>query len=214
MTLVSVDLPAPAELGRRWAVAAAVQAAVGFGTHCHAAGPVWHYDDGGGNWTDLHLLGGGRAVLLGNDHEYSETYFRGAAEYFDEEETDLLAGAPAWWDVLANYADDDWVGFIYGFDGATWSRADHDLDDGFASIGLPAVSDELLIASVDEAATGLNTDAGLTHTTDPAAVLGASAAGAQLTREQAAGLLGAAGGDLDAAVAAARAFAPSLGSPA
>jgi hypothetical protein len=83
-------------------------------------------------------------VLLGHDHEYSETYFAEAAAYFGEPETDLLAGAPDWWTppVRAAATPDQWVGFVYGFDGAAWWRAPYDVADGFTSLGLPAVDDE------------------------------------------------------------------------
>ncbi|WP_181783428.1 proteophosphoglycan 5, partial [Pseudonocardia pini] len=154
--MITLDLPTPAEMRGRWAAFAAVCAARGWGDGCRADGPRWHYDDGGGNWADLHLFPGERAVLLGNDHEYSETYFRGAAEYFGEPETDLLAGAPDWWapPAEAAMAAGEWVGFVYGFDGG-WQRAEYAIPDGFASVGLPAVSDEacrdLALAFVEKA---------------------------------------------------------------
>src|SRR5690349_11416021 len=97
MALVTIDLPSPDEMRGRWAAFAAVCAARGWSDSCRADGGTWHYDDGGGNYADLVHLDGGRAVLLGNDHEYSDTYFAKAAEYFGEEETDLLADAPSWW---------------------------------------------------------------------------------------------------------------------
>ena len=54
-----------------------------------------------------------RAVLLGNDHEYSETYFGSAAEYFDTEETDLLADTTDWWSRnLDPSLFGEWIGFI------------------------------------------------------------------------------------------------------
>jgi hypothetical protein len=42
-----------------------------WGSMCRADGPVWHFDDAGGNWIELHHLGEDRAVLTGHDHEYS-----------------------------------------------------------------------------------------------------------------------------------------------
>ena len=128
----------------RWAAFAAICAARGWSKACHAAGPVWHFDDGGGNWVDLHQLGGGRAVLVGHDHDYSKTYIAEAAAYFGEVETDLLAGAPDWWEPPARTAaaQDRWVGFVFGFDGMCWSRAPYELDDGFGSVGLVALSQE------------------------------------------------------------------------
>jgi hypothetical protein len=141
--LVDLDLPAPIQMRGRWAAFAAVLAARGWGRFCHAAGSVWHYDDGGGNWADLHHLGDGRAVMVGHDHEYSDTYHGPAAEYFGEEETNLLAGAPEWWAPPAELAmaQQMWIGFVYGFDGTSWSRVPYDVEDGFRSVGLPALDD-------------------------------------------------------------------------
>lgn len=140
MGLVTVDLPAPAAARGSWAARAALHAARGWGGSCHAAGTRWHYDDSGGNWGDLHLLPGGRAVLVGHDHEYSETYWGAAADYFGEEETDLLAEAPHWWAAPArSYGEHEWVGFVYGFEGGVWQRADFDLYDGLDSVGVPGL---------------------------------------------------------------------------
>ncbi len=97
MALVPVDLPTPDALRGRWAAFAAICAARGWARSCHADGPRWHFDDGGGNWADLVHVGDGRAVLLGHDHEYSDTYYAEAAAYFGELETDLRARAPEWW---------------------------------------------------------------------------------------------------------------------
>ncbi|GAA3459892.1 proteophosphoglycan 5 [Saccharothrix longispora] len=143
MALVEVELPDPAWMRARWAAFAAVCAARGWGDSCHADGAVWHYDDGGGNWADLHHLDGGRAVLIGHDHEYSETYHGPAAEYFEEEETDLLAGAPDWWapPVAAAQETGYWVGFAYGFEDGAWRRAEYEADDGFDSLNPPFADD-------------------------------------------------------------------------
>jgi hypothetical protein len=122
MGLVTLDLPQPRRMRGRWAAFAAVCAARGWGDDCHADGPVWHFDDGGGNWADLHHVGAGRAVLIGHDHEYSDTYFAAAAEYFEKPETDLLGGAPDWWAPPARAALDRglWVGFVYGYEDGVW----------------------------------------------------------------------------------------------
>lgn len=195
MSLVEVDLPSPDALRNRWAACAAVMAALGHGDLCHVEGRRWHYDDAGGNWCELFVLDGGRAVLQGNDHEYSETYFRKAAEYFGEEETDLLAGAPSWWgEQLPPDVEGEWVGFIYGYEGGVWRRADYDLDDGFTGVGLPAVSDDSLVDLTTQFAKGAA----------PQAVLALAAAGPELTEEQLAAVVSE--GDLAAGVAAARAF--------
>jgi hypothetical protein len=157
MGLVTLGLPQPRRMRGRWAAFAAVCAARGWGDGCNADGPVWHFDDGGGNWADLHHVGAGRAVLIGHDHEYSDTYFDAAAEYFQEPETDLLAEAPGWWapPALAAIGRGLWVGFVYGYEDGVWRRAEYEVSDGFTSVGLPAVDDEgcreLVIAHVKDA---------------------------------------------------------------
>lgn len=197
MSLVPVDLPSLPDLRRRWAALAAVLSATGFGRGCFAEDSRWHYDDGGGNWADLVFLVQG-PVLLGHDHEYSETYFREAAAYFDEEETDLLSGAPDWWEqALAGRDPIDWVGFIYGNDGGQWWRAPYDRDDGSSSVIGPLVSDEDLRNLITE------------YVTDGDATLGDPAAVSALvpSAEPDSGLLDAVlapyGHDVSAAVAAA-----------
>lgn len=164
MALVTVDLPRPDEMRGRWAAFAAVCAARGWADGCRVVDGRWHYDDGGGNFADLVPVGDGRAVLLGNDHEYSDTYFATAAEYFGEEETDLLAGAPEWWGPPAReaMARGEWVGFVYGFDGSTWQRAAYDKDDGFVSVGLPAVDDERCHDLIEQFTKGTATRAAIT----------------------------------------------------
>ena len=72
---------------------AAVCRSRGWNDSVYATSNEWFYHDGGGNWCTLRFLAKHRAVLLGHDHEYSHTYFGTAADYFDEEETDLLADA-------------------------------------------------------------------------------------------------------------------------
>lgn len=142
MALVQLDLPDPMALRGRWAALAAVQAASGRGERCQALWPLWHYDDGHGSWADLHHLDKGRAVLLGQDRNDSETFYAEASDFFEEKETDLLAGAPEWWEPPVRRVRDAelFLGFVYGFDGSTWHRADYDLEDGFTSVGLPALS--------------------------------------------------------------------------
>ncbi|MFB8026368.1 MULTISPECIES: proteophosphoglycan 5 [unclassified Streptomyces] len=144
MALVQLDLPDPTALRGRWAALAAVRAAAGRGERCRALGPLWHYDDGHGSWADLHRVDEGRAVLLGQDRNDSETYYAEAADFFEEKETDLLDGAPGWWEQPVRRARDEelFLGFVYGFDGGIWQRAEYRLDDGFASVGLPALSEE------------------------------------------------------------------------
>jgi hypothetical protein len=181
MPLVPIDLPTPNELRNRWAAYAAVMAALGFSDLCNATPQRWHYDDAGGNWAELVLVDDGRALLFGHDGEYSETYFREAAAYFQEEETNLLADAPDWWGSVLPQGEDLWIGFVYGFDGSTWQRAAYDLEDGFGSVGNPAVSNERLEELVREFVNGRGTDAGVEHTPNSGAVgvLAAGVAAAQ-----------------------------------
>lgn len=198
MSLVPVDLDNPANLNHRWASLAAVAAARGWADNIFAEGVMRHYDDGGGNWARMALLPGGRAVLFGNDHEYSETYWREAAGYFGEEETDLVAGAPAWWEetVSAHRGDEGWVGFIYGWEDGRWLRAEYAVDDGFTSVGLSTVSHE---ATVAELASALS-DGSPT----PSAIEALVQAGPGINADQLAAVIPP-HWDVDAGVAAARA---------
>jgi hypothetical protein len=149
-------LPHPADLAPAWSAIAATLATRGprWATSAFARGALWHHDDGGGNWADLVHGDDGRAVLLGHDHEYSETYFREAAAYFGEAETDLLADAPEWWSALAATHLDAirtegmWLGFLYAFDGTAWWRADYESDDGFTSLALPFLDRDRAVAAI------------------------------------------------------------------
>ncbi|RZB14479.1 proteophosphoglycan 5 [Streptomyces sp. F001] len=205
MGLVALDLPAPAQLRGRWAAFAAVCAARKWGSMCHAEGRVWHFDDAGGNWLKLHHLDEGRAVLTGNDHEYSETYYGPAAEEFSEEETDLLAGAPDWWRPVVQQTLDaeDYVGFVYGFDGADgWKRAEYSVDDGFRSVGLPALS----LEETRESITVFTRNApGLNGAAPPQAAVDALiAADGDVTEDHVIAVIGKGGWDPAAGAAAAR----------
>ncbi|PRY38813.1 proteophosphoglycan 5 [Umezawaea tangerina] len=198
MGLVAVELPAPREMRGRWAAHSAVLGALGFGDGSNAEGGRWYYDDGGGNWAELHRLDGGRAVLIGHDHEMSETYYNLAAEYFGEPETDLLAGAPDWWGgpVRATEGPGQWIGFVYGYEDGGWRRVPYDLPDGFSSVDPPFASDErcheLIAAYAD--ATGRSS-----------AIDALVAADADVTEELVAAVLGTKG-DAAAGAAAARRF--------
>ena len=135
--LIDLDLPSPAALRRGWAALAAVYAARGWDRDVYAEPRQWLYDDGGGNWACLRYVDKDRILLIGHDHEYSQTYFGEAAEYFGESETDLLAGAPAWWrSHLDPMPFGDWIGFVYGWDGRKWQRASYEAQDGFEQVGL------------------------------------------------------------------------------
>ncbi|WP_033318799.1 hypothetical protein [Streptomyces yerevanensis] len=206
MGLVTLGLPTPGQLRGRWAAFAAVCAAGRRGGTCHADGSVWHFDDSGGNWLDLHHLGAGRAVLVGHDHEYSQTYYGAAAEYFDEEETDLLADAPDWWQPVVQRTLDTglYVGFVYGFDTDGWRRAEYGLDDGFHSVGLPA----LTVERTHERIVGFTRTApGLDGTAAPQDAIDALiAADADITEEHVAAVIGKGGPDAVAGAAAGRKF--------
>jgi len=195
VALVPVDLPSPLEMRPRWAAHSAVLAALGYGDSSNADSGRWYYDDGGGNWVELHRLDGDRAVLLGHDHEYSETYYNLSAEYFGEEETDLLDGAPDWWGapVRATEGPGRWIGFVYGYADGKWQRVEYDLPDGFTSVAPPVVSQERcheLIAAFTEESPAID-------------VL--IAAGGDVTEEQVAAVVGSSK-DAAAGVVAARKF--------
>lgn len=137
LALVTVDLPSPAQLRGAWAAVAALHAAYGWTQFVYATPEQWYFHDGGGNWACLRFKAKGQAVLLGHDHEYSDTYFREAAAYFQEQETDLLAGAPDWWGFnLDPQPFGEWIGFIYGWNGTGWQRAPYETKDGFDRVGL------------------------------------------------------------------------------
>ncbi|MFJ6635773.1 proteophosphoglycan 5 [Streptomyces sp. NPDC091376] len=206
MGLVMLDLPAPAQLRGRWAAYAAICAARGWGRTCWADGPVWHFDDSGGNWAEVHHLGTGRAVLIGYDHEYSETYYGPAAEEFGEGETDVLAEAPDWWRPVVErmLAEKQYVGFVYGFAGGGWKRADYSAEDGFRSVGLPALSLEKTrerIISLAREAPGLGGSA-----PNPAAIEALIAADGDVTEAHVTAVVGAVGWEPAAGAAAARRF--------
>lgn len=151
----AVAFPPPRALRPGWAALAAVCAARGWGATVGADGDTWRYDDGGGNWACLRHVAEGRWVLFGHDHEYSNTFFREAAAYFGEPETDLLAGAPAWWgERLQPPFPDTWIGFVYGFEDGQWRRADYPADDGFAALDLAAAFSLAGITTLGELAGG------------------------------------------------------------
>lgn len=205
MALTALDLPEPTSMRGRWAAMAAVCAARGWGDSCRSDGKVWHYDDGGGNWADLHHLGDGRAVLVGHDHEYSQTYYAEASDFFEEPETDLLAGAPDWWEppVLEVRRNESWIGFVYGFDGTGWYRAPYDVPDGFTSVGLPALTvretRERMLTYAEDAP---GRDGPLTR----AAVDALIAADGAVSEQLVAAVVGPTGWDAAAGAAAARRF--------
>lgn len=160
MSLVTLDLPSPMALRGGWAALASVCAARGWKDLVYATSSQWVYHDGGGNWACIRFLNKDKAVLIGYDHEYSETYFGEAAKYFQEEETNLLAGAPEWWGKDLNPQPfGEWIGFIYGWDGHKWQRANYKKQDGFESVGLLgacSMNDTNILKDFASDAPGLN----------------------------------------------------------
>jgi hypothetical protein len=141
-----VDLAEPAILWTRWATLATALSAVGFDDVWTVGPDGGHHDDHGGNWSHLALIEGGRAVLYGYDHEYSDTAQA-------DPPIDLLAGAPDWlpWDDLIRYAAEDQLGYVHWHDGTTWSRVDYPdtIKDGCTATTGPVLTVD---ATLDELA--------------------------------------------------------------
>ncbi|MFY1704323.1 hypothetical protein ACN28G_21765 [Micromonospora sp. WMMA1923] len=132
-----IDIAAPDLLWARWGALAAALTALGHPDvyWCDADGA--HHDDHGGNWARLVLVEGGRAVLFGYDHEYSDT--AGLSPPLD-----LLAGAPGWlpWPELVRHAADDQLGYVYWYDGGHWSRVPY--PESQVADGLPETAGAVL----------------------------------------------------------------------
>jgi len=135
MPLVKLKLPSPTELRGGWAALAAVQESYNPYGLVSATEDGWLYDDGGGNWAYLRFVGDDKALLIGHDHEYSQTNLTedNAADSI------LLKGAPAWW--LENtfphpLAEGDAIGFVYGWENKKWQRSKYADNDGFDHVGL------------------------------------------------------------------------------
>ena len=178
------DLPGPRVLWARWAALAAALTAVGH-DDVWTVGPAGaHHDDHGGNWAHLTLVEGGRAVLYGYDHEYSDTVTA-------DPPIDLLAGGPDWlpWDDLVRHAADDQLGHVRWHDGTAWSRPGHDLADGLTSTAGPVLDEAAALTELAEFAF----EWGGHEPDDPAERAAVRAAAARL-------LAAAAGGRTDAGV--------------
>lgn len=206
-----IDTP-PDEMRGRWALCSAVTAAQGWPDHCCAREGTWHYDDGGGNWADLRSVDAFHAVLLGHDHEYSDTYFRGAAAYFGEPETDLLAGLPDWCgESIADYIADIersgmWLGFVYAWEDGVWSRAEYLVSDGFDSLNLPVVQEESTVEHLVESLGRIARDEGSGEGLDLGAVRAAVGMGADVDASALRAMFGGRRVDIEAGLAAAWAF--------
>lgn len=203
-----MDLAPPVDLNHRWATFAALCASRGW-DDTRADGSVRRHHDGGGNWASMVLLPQGRALLFGHDHEYSDTYFREAAAFFEQDETDLLADTPAWWGeaLAAHHTADvgDWVGFVYGWEDGRWQRTSYDADDGFAGLALPMRTHEGAVLDVQDWLAGEAHDHGR-PSPDRAVAEALIMAGPGLTEEQLSGVA-MPGWDLSKGVAAARSCA-------
>lgn len=103
-----IDLPEPDLLWTRWALFATALTTLGYDDVYWCADDGAHHDDHGGNWSRLVRVDGGRAVLFGYDHEYSDTVDATPP-------IDLLAGAPAWlpWPELLRHVADDQLGYVH-----------------------------------------------------------------------------------------------------
>lgn len=127
--LVPVTLPPPGALADQLR---------GFSDRARVAehGPLLTVDAGTGDTIRLLELEDGRALLLDYDED-DEVYFRGAAEYFGEYETDLCDHAPSWWsEAIAQHCpwvDDpdaaQWVSQLFAWDGKRWQRSDAGPDE-------------------------------------------------------------------------------------
>lgn len=119
------DLPPPHVLWAHGVAVAAMGAAQRRGL-LSFEGRALLYDDGGGNTWRLAWVEGDRAVLVGYDHEFSETL-----DYVSHP-FDLLQDAPAWlpWTWVGELEAAECVAFVYWWDGA-WARTPYpdDLDD-------------------------------------------------------------------------------------
>ncbi|MFG1844210.1 hypothetical protein [Micromonospora carbonacea] len=132
-----IDIADPDTLWARWGAHAAALAALGHHDvwWCDADGA--HHDDHGGNWARLVLVEGGRAVLFGYDHEYSDTTWASPP-------LDLLAGAPAWlpWPELTRFAEEDQLGYVHWYDAGGWARVAYpepNLGDGLSATAGPVL---------------------------------------------------------------------------
>ncbi|WP_312271548.1 hypothetical protein [Pseudomonas sp.] len=203
MSLVEINIPSPKQLRGGWAALAAVYTARGWGADVYATQEQWLYHDGGGNWVCLRFKSKDQCILIGHDHEYSETYYGEAAEYFNEEETNILGGAPDWWAFdLSPLPFGEWIGFVYGWDGTKWQRANYSKNDGYEDIGLInacSINNTTLLSEFASDAPGLNGNP------PPAEALAALvAADGKITHALLEAVVP--GWDIDAGIAAARKF--------
>ncbi|QGW23410.1 hypothetical protein GJR88_00552 [Dietzia sp. DQ12-45-1b] len=203
MALLPVDLDStPDDIASLLAVDSAVRAAVGL-EHFAPTPAALHWAGAEGMWMALVRPGEGRALLVGWHHEFSLTEGSGRT---GETGTDLVGDAPGWWRRGVEHARSAglYLGFLYGWDGATWWRLDQPTDDGFDPEIFP-VTAAAVRDIIDDLADDTLLDAPGTGAVD--ALL---AAGARLDSPELAAVLHSPDGwpevDLEAGVRAARAF--------
>lgn len=130
MALLRVPLDSsPDRIAELLAVDAAVRVATGFEV-CDPVPGALDWQDGEGIWMGLVRPGDGRALLVGWHHDFSLTEGSGRS---GEAGTDLIGDAPGWWRRGVEHARSrgSYLGFLYGWDGASWWRLDQPVDDGF-----------------------------------------------------------------------------------
>jgi len=210
--LSRTDLPPLELMGRRWAVVAALSAAVlgdtGDRPTTGAQPHGWLYLDGGGSWAQVILLSQDRALLVGMDRDHSDTY---------RQQVDLTDGLPDWAMKFVPTGDDGarpWWGFTRLYvDGAWWCPDTRGVADGLDRLRLPALSAEDMVRCaadwLDGAADAhlLDDDPRADAAVDPKVVIRAVELGPDLDEATLLEVLVFDELDLGAGVAAARAFA-------
>lgn len=202
--LIGMEIPTPKSLARRWAVVSAVKTALGYGDSCNGSQNHMYHDDGGGNWVAMDVLDDQRALLYGHDHEASENVLSGTGGDSDVE-MNLLAKTPDWWNAGLPREGVP-IGFVFGFEGGSWARAEYDHADGFLSVGFPMKSDEALAEEIVDWIGDASRRSGTRHIPAPADLTAAISEGANITVEVLGAICGPGIGDLEAGVAAARNF--------
>lgn len=113
------DLDAPARLWARAVTFALLDGACDDGRPEHVLDEhgVWCHATGAGGWWRLTVLGGERAVFVGQDPDGSHTHA-------DGEQIDFLAGGPDWlpWEQLREDAEGNLFGFVYWWENGAWHR--------------------------------------------------------------------------------------------
>lgn len=179
--LVTVDLPAPADIDRCLAAVSIVYAACGVDDDLvQATGDVRRSGSGSGDdYARLRLLPDGRAVLFGFDGDEAQHAWDAHRDELHLPEVDLVAGAPAWWReaVGEDRATQLPISFLYAYADGVWQRAAYDTEDGFGNVVIP-LTDEQAVEAVAEGGEELWLEP------DEPTVQAVVAAGAAVTRDQ------------------------------